>query len=158
MLRLMRMCRIFGSVFLMTKSRNMGPIFVFIIIMQKSITISLIFKLLKILSVFVAKSQEKGTFFIKIPKHGYLFWEILPLNMGMGPEHIPDQTKSENPNTSPPHIPDPRPYSHTTRSNPTMELNFPFSCNYLPFNHSITLSRKYSYCDPCMYYCDLQRL
>ena len=35
----------------------------------------------------VSKSQKMGTFLQKkIPKHGYLFLEKLPLNMGIGPE------------------------------------------------------------------------
>ena len=43
-----------------------------------------------------------GTFFGKNHIHGYLFLEKLPLNMGMGPEHITDQSKSENHSSPPP--------------------------------------------------------
>ena len=33
------------------------------------------------------KKKKKGSFFFgKIPKCGYLFWDKLPLNMGIGPE------------------------------------------------------------------------
>ena len=43
-------------------------------------------EILQICYVLVAKSQEMGTFFRKIPKYGYLNFEKLPLNMGMGLE------------------------------------------------------------------------
>ena len=47
-------------------------------------------EIVKILCIFVAKSQEMGTFFQKIRKYGFL--EKLPLNMVL--EHIHDQSKS----------------------------------------------------------------
>ena len=62
--------------------------------MQNSLAMGLIFLIYwsmglefgKILSVFVVKSLEMGTFSKKFPKHGYLFLVKLPLNIGMGPE------------------------------------------------------------------------
>ena len=50
--------------------------------MKKSITMGLIFKILKILK----KIAKKGYFFTKIPKHRYLFLEKLLLNMVIGPK------------------------------------------------------------------------
>ena len=40
-------------------------------------------KMVKNWFVFVAKLQEMGTYFEKIPKLGYLFLEKLPIDMGI---------------------------------------------------------------------------
>ena len=50
---------------------------------HENIPMGLTLKILKILGVFVAKSQEMGTFWGKIPRYGYLFLEKLPLKMGL---------------------------------------------------------------------------
>ena len=47
---------------------------------------------------FGRNAKSGSPFFGKIPKHGYFFFEKLPLTMGMGPERqIPNQSKSETP-------------------------------------------------------------
>ena len=72
----------------------MGPIF------HEKIPMGLIFK---IFQARVHICLKMGTFFRKIPKHGN-FLKNLPLNMGMASwatsaQHIPNQSKSENPPT-----------------------------------------------------------
>ena len=61
--------------------------------MKKSLTMGQIFKIfqrppekVENLCVFVTKSLEMGTFLQSIPKYGYLFFEKVPQNMGMGLE------------------------------------------------------------------------
>ena len=74
MLRHTGMCRIFGS-FFWKKSLNMGPIF-----HAKIPNYGFDF-----IGVFLWQNRKKWVpFFGKIPNHGYLFLEKLPLSMGMG--------------------------------------------------------------------------
>ena len=54
------------------------------------------------LSVFVAKLQKLGTFFIKIPTNGYLFWEKNTPEHGFGFQAA-SSTSPTNPNLRPPH-------------------------------------------------------
>ena len=56
------------------------------------------------LECFCSRIEKKmGTFFGKIPKHGHLFLEKLPLNMGMGTDaRAAGNTSLTNPNMYPP--------------------------------------------------------
>ena len=90
-----------GSIF-QEKSPDMGPIF-----QEKSLAMCQIFKSLQTpdnfenLVCFFGKIAKMGPILEKKkPRYGYLLFEKLPLDMGMGlscQRHIPGQSKSEYP-------------------------------------------------------------